>query len=900
MSSTGGQGIFGLLWMLLLFAAAGAGAERQFEAGTGHSYRLESTVLLNEEGGGRLGKDVGFQVSAGVIVSSVWQDNDNPASKLLQIELKSPQLHIKSRKAPAPEGFVKHASKLESLQNGPYLIHWVGGTINHIFIAQGEDLSMVNLKKGVASLFQYKILDVETTEKDASGKCKVKYTSTDPRTILKTKSDCVSGKTVPFIMHPDRVLSTLVTSKRSMKYVLSKDLSVLESVTSAEAHEMTVILYQDAGSSVKASQELKLTADKVKVSPVKAGSVEQAVKEMEKRTKLTFNKQILVTDREQQICQDECPTLAKLVKENQEYLSDEHLGSLRSATAFTKLLSAVRSSKKEEIAKVLKSSKNKEIILQLCDLVGAAQTQAAHEAAMKVLHLEAEGDLNQNERYFQALSFGSHPIPLVIKDVLKRSEKLSSNEKLQETMILSASAMANRLRKLPAYKDHKVVDEVKTSLLSSLEACKTEQCKQMYLRALKNLGLQETVPTLLKYALTGTKKTSVAAMKALRSLPVEYWDDSVKKAAHRIYYQLDKRYDSSARTLAIDILLESDPSQETLNDLILSLVSNDPAYEVKQYLMQRVRQISERDQSFGATVREIFRKENVTLNNYNIAALRGLSTAFTRSFLSNPSSNGSLVTVQEISSGLLKRGTVDIVVENSGEEHTLFSLGLFAGGLGSFISSDESSETADPNEPEESATAGMELSVLGVQIRPYVFFNGQGELMGHVWSGTASERTPAFQTIALLHDHLQYIPLQTGFIAEISLYGTLSFDLSGQIQLSLWNRNANSLVEKSAGLLLQGLLKVDTSFVRSQIEFNVATEANLSLVSDIDFYNNIALCLQLQQPNSVLKHNIHKVERIPGSKHRLRKSKYKVLHIPGKTYALNRKNNEMCTVIFSK
>jgi hypothetical protein len=77
---------------------------------------------------------------------------------------------------------------------------------------------------------------------------------------------------------------------------------------------------------------------------------------------------------------------------------------------------------------------------------------------------------------------------------------------------------------------------------------------------------------------------------------------------------------------------------------------------------------------------------------------------------------------------------------------TLYSLqlGLFAGGLSSFLSSDEDN-TPDPDEPEEAATAGMEVTALGVQIRPFVFFSGQGDLMGHVWSGTGSEKTPAFQ-----------------------------------------------------------------------------------------------------------------------------------------------------------
>ena len=47
-----------------------------------------------------------------------------------------------------------HTSKLGGLKNLPYLVHWNMGKIEHVFLAEGEDLSMVNLKKGVASLFQ--------------------------------------------------------------------------------------------------------------------------------------------------------------------------------------------------------------------------------------------------------------------------------------------------------------------------------------------------------------------------------------------------------------------------------------------------------------------------------------------------------------------------------------------------------------------------------------------------------------------------------------------------------------------------------------------------------------------------------------------------------------------------
>jgi len=52
------------------------------------------------------------------------------------------------------------------------------------------------------------------------------------------------------------------------------------------------------------------------------------------------------------------------------------------------------------------------------------------------------------------------------------------------------------------------------------------------------------------------------------------------------------------------------------------------------------------------------------------------------------------------------------------------------------------------------------------------------------------------QALILLHDHFEFISLQNGFVAELSMIGGLSFDLAGEVQLSLWNRNAHSVVEK--------------------------------------------------------------------------------------------------------
>ena len=96
--------------------------------------------------------------------------------------------------------------------------------------------------------------------------------------------------------------------------------------------------------------------------------------------------------------------------------------------------------------------------------------------------------------------------------------------------------------------------------------------------------------------------------------------------------------------------------------------------------------------------------------------------------------------------------------------------------------------------------------------------------MGLVWSGAGSERTPALQVNKkhnsklvntlflllsqedklflifpqgniLLQDEKLLLRLYCGLVADINIQGGLSFELAGQIQVSLWSRTANSLVE---------------------------------------------------------------------------------------------------------
>lgn len=79
-------------------------------------------------------------------------------------------------------------------------------------------------------------------------------------------------------------------------------------------------------------------------------------------------------------------------------------------------------------------------------------------------------------------------------------------------------------------------------------------------------------------------------------------------------------------------------------------------------------------------------------------------------------------------------------------DFNFLQFGMFTSGLGYFTSLYDDSDKKDTSdEVNLPATAGLELIVFGVHIRPFVMFSNQGQLMGHIWSGTGADRTPIIQ-----------------------------------------------------------------------------------------------------------------------------------------------------------
>ncbi len=125
------------------------------------------------------------------------------------------------------------------------------------------------------------------------------------------------------------------------------------------------------------------------------------------------------------------------------------------------------------------------------------------------------------------------------------------------------------------------------------------------------------------------------------------------------------------------------------------------------------------------------------------------------------------------------------------------------------------------------------------------------------------------------------------------------------------------------GIALTGSISSETNFISLNMDFTITEEPKLQLLSDSDFSSDVKLCMQLSQPEIVMRsvylstiswlverftlikntfcfyrrHEITKEQLIPG--YTVRRKMNFVHRLPGFTHYLNQKNNDMCNSILS-
>ena len=203
------------------------------------------------------------------------------------------------------------------------------------------------------------------------------------------------------------------------------------------------------------------------------------------------------------------------------------------------------------------------------DIFGAVQSIDGHNAVKEVIGITSEKDVDGIERYLQASAVATRPNYEVLADLLKIAKSKVSNDRVRQTLIQAIGSMAFRYARLPneTY-NSEIVQDVEKYLTTSLKKCPNVICREPFLRGLQTLQSVETIEQLLEYVDDNEITVSVTAMKALKSFPKRVWTPTHRHRFEDIFFQKNQRYDSSVRTLAIDILLDLNPSVAQLKKLL--------------------------------------------------------------------------------------------------------------------------------------------------------------------------------------------------------------------------------------------------------------------------------------------------------------------------------------------
>lgn len=81
-------------------------------------------------------------------------------------------------------------------------------------------------------------------------------------------------------------------------------------------------------------------------------------------------------------------------------------------------------------------------------------------------------------------------------------------------------------------------------------------------------------------------------MKTIKVFGPNLWNNKVLKHCNSIFFQLIKQQDSSTRTIALSILLESNPDYDLLKHVVKWLMVPDETYELKRNALEMLKEIS--------------------------------------------------------------------------------------------------------------------------------------------------------------------------------------------------------------------------------------------------------------------------------------------------------------------
>ncbi|NXU25726.1 MTP protein, partial [Thalassarche chlororhynchos] len=496
----------------------------------------------------------------------------------------------------------------------------------------------------------------------------------------------------------------------------------------------------------------------------------------------------------------------------------------------------LRSAKKKDVLQLLRRAPEG-MLPFVVEAAVAAQSVASLAALSDFLDFGKEPK-SLLEKFFYAAAFSPRPSGELLRLVLDKLDGKQLAPEVQETGIVAMGSLVGKLcqQKLCGLQE---VERGVATIRRGLRSAKEESEVVIYLLALGNAALPETIPTLLDHAEEGPAAVATAAISALQRFPAQHISGKVKRAMRRIFHEKRKSYEKTCRLAAAEILLDNEPSPMDVINILLA--ANELETETATFLLLKVQNSLRADHHPARKImKDIMRDPRI--NNYNFFSKAGISSSF----------SGPLTVTQDLLStfgldllflegGFLRKSVSDFSLLSRGRRLRAAQVTIEAQGM------EMLGENVLEGEEEPELMAGMSAIFFDVQLRPIVFFQGYTDLMAKVLL-SSGEPTSVVKGNLLLMDHHQVIPLQSGLQVAIKLQGGLGLDISANMDVSIWEQELKTSINTRGSLAIDFQAELDAPFLQATLRSQTEVETSIQFDTILKFSSSpVLMCLQLRE-----------------------------------------------------
>ncbi|KAF1676676.1 MTP protein, partial [Pygoscelis papua] len=244
----------------------------------------------------------------------------------------------------------------------------------------------------------------------------------------------------------------------------------------------------------------------------------------------------------------------------------------------------LRSAKKRDVLQLLRRAPE-EMLPFVVEAAVAAQSVASLAALSDFLDFGKEPK-SLLEKFLYAAAFSPRPSGELLRLVLDKLDGKQLAPEVQETGIVAMGSLIGKLCQQKLCGLQQEVERGVETILRGLRGAEEESEVVIYLLALGNAVLPETIPSLLDHAEEGPATITTAAISALRRFPTRHISGKVKRAMRRIFHEKRKSYEKTCRLAAAEILLDNEPSPMDVINILLA--ANELETETATFLLLKV------------------------------------------------------------------------------------------------------------------------------------------------------------------------------------------------------------------------------------------------------------------------------------------------------------------------